>query len=66
MAELIIRKHRNGQIGTVPLKFISKFGKFSDWEFGHYGSETFSDNSITIESRMNDMSPFDQNDDTPF
>ncbi|MBR9860307.1 replicative DNA helicase [bacterium] len=66
MAELIIRKHRNGQTATIPLKFISKFGKFADWEYNGYGDETFSDNSFTIESKMNDMSPFDPGDDAPF
>lgn len=66
MAELIIRKHRNGQTGTVPLKFVSKFGKFEDWELSSYGDETFTDNSITIGSKMNDMSPFNPSDDAPF
>lgn len=66
MAELIIRKHRNGQTATVPLKFVSKFGKFQDWDIGNYGDDTFSDSSITLESKMNDMSPFNPSDDAPF
>ncbi len=65
-AELIIRKHRNGQTGTVNLKFVSKFGKFEDWDLGQYGDDTFGDNSYTIESKMNDMSPFNPSDDKPF
>ena len=66
MAELIIRKHRNGQTGTVNLKFVSKYGKFEDWNHTNYGDETFGDNSITIESKMNDMSPFNPSEDQPF
>ena len=30
VAEVIIAKHRNGSLETVPLKFISKFTKFTD------------------------------------
>ncbi len=66
MAELIIRKHRNGQTATVPLKFVSKFGKFEDWDLASYGDDTFSDNTYTIESKMNDMSPFNPSEDSPF
>ncbi|MFY0643631.1 MAG: replicative DNA helicase [Bacteroidia bacterium] len=66
MAELIIRKHRNGQTGTVNLKFVSKYGKFEDWNSGNYGDETFGDNSFTIESKLNDMSPFNPSEDQPF
>lgn len=67
MAELIIRKHRNGQTGEVTLKFVSKYGKFEDWDTKHYGHDTFTDNSFTIGSKMNnDMSPFDPSDDAPF
>ena len=66
MAELIIRKHRNGQTATVPLKFVSKFGKFEDWDLAAYGDDTFSDNTYTIESKMNDMSPFNPSEDSPF
>ncbi|MBC7745275.1 MAG: replicative DNA helicase [Flavobacterium sp.] len=30
LAEVIISKHRNGETGTVPLKFVGKFVKFTD------------------------------------
>ena len=67
MAELIIRKHRNGQTGEVPLKFVSKFGRFEDWDMSNYGADTFTDNSFTVGSKMNnDISPFNPSDDVPF
>jgi hypothetical protein len=50
----------------VNLKFIKHFGKFSDWGYGDYGAETFTDNSVTISSKMNDMSPFEPGEDIPF
>ena len=31
LAEVIIAKHRNGKTDTVPLKFIGKYTKFTDW-----------------------------------
>lgn len=36
IAEIIIAKHRNGELATVPLKFVGKFVKFQDIddEFG--------------------------------
>lgn len=36
IAEIIIAKHRNGELATVPLKFVGKFVKFQDLddEFG--------------------------------
>jgi len=30
IAEIIIAKHRNGELATVPLKFVGKFVKFTD------------------------------------
>ncbi len=66
LTELIIRKHRNGSPGTVNLKFVRHFGKFTDWGYSNYGNETFDDSSVTYESKMNDMSPFNPSDDEPF
>ncbi|MBT8326596.1 MAG: replicative DNA helicase [Bacteroidia bacterium] len=65
LTELIVRKHRNGQPGTINLKFIGKYGKFTDWGYSDYGNETFTDSSVTFESKLNDMSPFDP-EDSPF
>jgi replicative DNA helicase len=38
IAEVIIAKHRNGELATVPLKFVGKFVKFQDLdnEFGDF------------------------------
>ena len=30
MAELIVAKHRNGPLGTIPLVFMERFTKFVD------------------------------------
>jgi replicative DNA helicase len=32
IAEIIVAKHRNGPVGTVPLRFFSNTAKFSDLE----------------------------------
>lgn len=66
LTEIIIRKHRNGSPGTVNLKFIKHFGKFSDWGYADYGQDTFQDSSVTLGSKMNDMTPFEPDGDTPF
>lgn len=78
VGEVIIAKHRNGETGIVPLRFVGKYVKFVDLEedfdgFGNDGgfgdaiqpSSSFGDfgGGITIQSRMNDM---DGPDDAPF
>ena len=35
MAEAIIAKHRNGWLGTIPMKCELKYFAFSDWNGGH-------------------------------
>src|SRR5690606_34824372 len=71
VGEVIIAKHRNGETGTVQLRFVGKFVKFTDLEqdfaFGDGGfSGGFSSGispsssfdqpaSIVRQSRMNDM-----------
>ena len=37
VAEVIIAKHRNGSLDTVPLRFQGKFIKFSDLEVDSFG-----------------------------
>lgn len=80
IGEVIIAKHRNGETGIIPLRFIGKYVKFVDLEedFGGFAddggfggsaiqpSSEFSDlgGGITMQSRMNDMS--DGPDDAPF
>ncbi len=69
IAEVIIAKHRNGALGTIKLKFIDHFAKFTELDdFGFNdlpmdssgkGKDTFGENIISLPSRMND-------DDIPF
>lgn len=66
LTEIIIRKHRNGSPGTVNLKFIGQYSKFADWGYSNYGDETFTENSVTFESKLNDMSPFNLDEGDPF
>jgi len=59
IAEVIISKHRNGQTGTVKLKFVDRLAKFKSidefetFDSGHdpYGSEP---KTYTAPSKMND------------
>jgi replicative DNA helicase len=59
IAEVIISKHRNGQTGTVKLKFIDRLAKFKsldefetfDGSHNPYGSEP---KTYTAPSKMND------------
>ncbi len=32
LAEFIIAKHRSGSVGTIKMKFISKFARFDNWD----------------------------------
>ncbi len=41
IGEVIIAKHRNGETGTVPLRFIGKFVKFTDLEEDFSGPSSF-------------------------
>lgn len=54
LAEVIVAKHRNGSTGTVKLKFLGKYTKFTDWE------DTPADNpagTVTLPSRVNEQLP---------
>ncbi|NEU06759.1 replicative DNA helicase [Flavihumibacter sp. R14] len=42
IGEVIIAKHRNGETGTVPLKFVGKFVKFTDLEEDFSNPSSFS------------------------
>jgi len=67
VGEVIIAKHRNGEIATVPLKFVGKYVKFTDLEedfgapenafsAGMAPSQEFNSSGvITRSSKMNDM-----------
>ena len=48
LAEFIIAKHRNGQVGTVQLRFTSEFVRFENWDDARATVQ-----EITVRSRMN-------------
>ena len=71
IAEIIISKHRNGALGTVELKFIKEFTKFTELDnplyptFGESGPDPLgSSNIITKSSKMNGQNSDDK--DIPF
>ena len=59
MGEVIIAKHRNGQTGSVKLKFIGKYTKFADFDSPTPHDNPFS-GMITRESRINQIRPEDE------
>ncbi|WKZ61694.1 MAG: replicative DNA helicase [Cyclobacteriaceae bacterium] len=59
MGEVIIAKHRNGQTGSVKLKFIGKYTKFADFDSPTPHENPFS-GMITRESRINQIRPEDE------
>lgn len=72
LAQLIVAKHRNGSLGDVNLRFISKFAKFTDYESVEFEysssirpSSSFDDGpkTMTLPSKMNEM---DEDDSVPF
>jgi replicative DNA helicase len=72
VGEVIIAKHRNGSLDTVPLRFIGKYTKFSDLdssELRPFSGGSFPDSStippefntpgtITLGSKVNNPTPF--------
>lgn len=59
MGEVIIAKHRNGALGTVKLKFIDKFAKFTDFDdmgFDDLPDDEDDDMGI-VDDKDNPMSP---------
>jgi replicative DNA helicase len=59
-AEIMIAKHRNGELDNVRLRFIGKFTKFADkTDFDNYNVPDYNDNSgsnngtITVSSSIN-------------
>ncbi len=56
VGEVIIAKHRNGETGIVPLRFIGKYVKFADLE------DTFQSHGLPSGSSMAPSSQFDKPD----
>lgn len=65
LAEIIIAKHRNGSLDTVPLRFISQYTKFSDWNPG-YGSFDQPYTAKILGSKANETSSFGSEDESDF
>jgi replicative DNA helicase len=55
MADIIIAKHRNGNVGEVRLKFEGQYSRFADPNDGNGHFTEGDPNVITISSRMNSM-----------
>lgn len=81
IGEVIIAKHRNGSLETVPLRFIDKFVKFTNLDsFGNYGMPASDDpfrniapstqfgqpNTIIRPSKMNEWDDSAHDDAPPF
>jgi replicative DNA helicase len=65
MGEIIIAKHRNGSVGSVKLKFIGKYTKFTDFDAPYSTSENPFAGMITRESRLNTFTTDAPDQETP-
>jgi len=67
MAELIIAKHRNGSLDSVPLKFVGKFTKFLDSDNpSHFSGIPSQTGTMTFGSRLNEeRTNLDDDEDLP-
>jgi replicative DNA helicase len=78
IANVIISKHRNGQVGDIQVKFVQNLAKFGNLDRGDYSdfgmdsfgklpdNKNFDSGTITYSSRMNDDDGDDDQDDPPF
>lgn len=56
-AEIIIAKHRSGAVGTVDLRFVSKYARFENWADAYQSvQDALGTSSMQLASRMNDDS----------
>ena len=75
VGQIIIAKHRNGSLETVNLKFIGKFTKFTDLDYGGPGDSGFGSfsqgssgtdfDTITMPSKANGDTPPPADEDMP-
>lgn len=67
LAEISIAKHRNGPLGEIHLKFMSKYARFADYDAAEPEMSPIDgllpEKLRTIPSKMNDMA---EEDDVPF
>ncbi len=70
LAQFIIEKHRNGSTGGVWMRFRNEYAKFENAEVGMGMGEDLDYNPninvMTMQSKMNDLDPFDDEEGTPF
>jgi len=66
MAEMIIAKHRNGSLDSIPLKFVAKYTKFLDPDIQHLSGFPGKGGTMTFGSRINEDKPdLDDDNDLP-
>lgn len=67
LAQFIIEKHRNGSTGGVWMRFRQEFAKFENAEVGMGLEEDYDPghNVMTVQSKMNDMDYFNDEDEEP-
>ena len=63
IAEVIIAKHRNGALKTVPLRFIDKFAKFANLDNDEFGDFNMSGHGDDMESQSQFISKISRMDD---
>jgi replicative DNA helicase len=69
LAEIIVAKHRNGGLGTVNLRFIDQYVKFTDPEevFGNdFMKDDFNANPFATMTRPSKLNTFDVDNDDLF
>ena len=70
--EIIIAKHRNGSLGTVNLRFIKEYVKFTNLEDGGFSDlpdfdpNPFNSGIITRSSKMNEAGEEEEDTSIPF
>jgi replicative DNA helicase len=68
LADIIVAKHRNGPLGEVRLRFVSKYAQFKDPESSEFDTEGIimdsegANGTKTVPSKLNDM----EDDEVPF
>lgn len=59
LAEIIIAKHRNGALTTVPLRFIDRLAKFTDYSSANFGGFTPGPLETSYSAAINPNTGFD-------
>ncbi len=67
LAQVVIKKHRNGSLETIDTKFISEFTKFVEMDSFNskqYGETSYADNNYSQNSSLKPNTGFDEGDGT--